>query len=360
MEQKILSLKDDKIYSDVELYEYPAELIGGRNYFSIVEFESNKTTYSYRYAYYYHLQLEPNTKYTASTNDENGYNTSYANIYLYRGIFTATPTTVTNGVYLDRPITVISDSNGIVTLIIKHRGNGTDGGSDGMSYEKILNGETWLQLTKGGKAADWTPAPEDLGLTYPDFITEFKPSISDRYILTEELIEYPVELIGGRNLVSSLPINWQQGSFASGSLGIINSYKSRILTTDIKVTPNTTYTFSMNEGYEIWVPELNENKSGVVRTSAVFWGNQTFTTTSNTEYLYVSLRKTGTSYSSTNPEDFISPSDISDINIKLEKGNKATPWTPAPEDLSLSYPDNIQNFGLSFSNNILTNEFIEQ
>ena len=31
MEQKILSLKDDKITSEVELIEYPEELRGGRN-----------------------------------------------------------------------------------------------------------------------------------------------------------------------------------------------------------------------------------------------------------------------------------------------------------------------------------------
>lgn len=168
------------------------------------------------------------------------------------------------------------------------------------------------------------------GKHYSDIINYVDTSIGD--------IE-----IGGRNLISSLPINWQQGSFEGGSLAINNSYKARTLITDIEVSPNTQYTINLKDGYEVWIPELNENKTGVLNTRANFIGPTTFITTASTKYLYLSLRKTGTSYDSTNPEDFISPSDVPDINIKLEKGNKATDWTPAPEDVQAEIDSKVDN-----------------
>ena len=46
-----------------------------------------------------------------------------------------------------------------------------------------------VKLEKGTTASPWTPAPEDLGLSYPDWVTEFKPSISENGILSPEFDE---------------------------------------------------------------------------------------------------------------------------------------------------------------------------
>ncbi|HZJ98765.1 MAG TPA: discoidin domain-containing protein, partial [Tissierellaceae bacterium] len=47
-------------------------------------------------------------------------------------------------------------------------------------------------------------------------------------------------------------------------------------------------------------------------------------------------------------------------NIKIEKGTQATPWTPAPEDLGLTYDDGIQSFSFGIKDNILmVSELIE-
>ena len=47
--------------------------------------------------------------------------------------------------------------------------------------------------------------------------------------------------------------------------------------------------------------------------------------------------------------------------IKLEKGNKATDWTPAPEDLGYDFPPEITSFkpGISSGGILLTPEIIE-
>jgi hypothetical protein len=48
-----------------------------------------------------------------------------------------------------------------------------------------------VKLKNGNKATPWSPAPEDLGLTYPDWVMEFKPSISENGILIGSFTENP-------------------------------------------------------------------------------------------------------------------------------------------------------------------------
>lgn len=146
---------------------------------------------------------------------------------------------------------------------------------------------------------------------------------------------FPVfdESIGGRNLISNLAQNWEQGSYDGGNLGdILYSVRIRV-SSEIAVESDREYVLSIPSEYEVWIPELNASKVGITRTYAEFWSSRVFKTGIETKYIKVTVRKKGVSYTSTNPDDFIFPADINNIHIKLEKGNKATPWTPAPEDL---------------------------
>lgn len=188
MEQKILSLKDDKINSEVELIEYPSELSGGRNLIIQRDLILGYITSAGQYPWGAHPGSEPDNNITTDFIDVSGFDSitltlfedvpspaGIGRMYAYdeqrnplRLLFSQTSSTFTqkNSIKIE----IGADAKYIAATLMK---------------PNVLR----YKLEKGSKATDWTPAPEDLGLSYPDFITEFKPSISDRYILTEELIE---------------------------------------------------------------------------------------------------------------------------------------------------------------------------
>ena len=66
-------------------------------------------------------------------------------------------------------------------------------GNTNITFEADVNSDVeieWVKLEKrGNKATPWSPAPEDLGLSYPDRVKEFKPSISEDGILAPEFDE---------------------------------------------------------------------------------------------------------------------------------------------------------------------------
>src|SRR5699024_9147311 len=98
-------------------------------------------------AYVYNFTLEPNTKYTLSSNvpSPNG-DTTKTNIY-FNG-----SASVPNGVWEGKSITITSDENGNLFVAIPIGRTST---------QDILDGQYWVQLEKGTIKTDWTPAPED-------------------------------------------------------------------------------------------------------------------------------------------------------------------------------------------------------
>lgn len=164
------------------------------------------------------------------------------------------------------------------------------------------------KLERGTKATDYTPAPED-------------------------------NEINGQNLVSNLPSNWEQGGINGGqavgstyaSIKSSTAYWIRIkdifsVSGNITVSAGGTTTNSSKETLSFY-GTLYDAKKGLLRET----GWKSFPSTINcgdAKYMSIILRwGDGT-------KTQITPSDISQICLKIERGTSATPFTLAPEDVN--------------------------
>lgn len=164
------------------------------------------------------------------------------------------------------------------------------------------------KLERGTKATDYTPAPED-------------------------------NEINGQNLVSNLPSNWEQGGINGGqavgstyaSIKSSTAYRIRIkdifsVSGNITVSAGGTTTNSSKETLSFY-GTLYDAKKGLLRET----GWKSFPSTINcgdAKYMSIILRwGDGT-------KTQITPSDISQICLKIERGTSATPFTLAPEDVN--------------------------
>lgn len=163
------------------------------------------------------------------------------------------------------------------------------------------------KLERGTKATDYTPAPED-------------------------------NEINGQNLVSNLPANWEQGSInytanlAYGSLK--STLVSRLRTKDVfPVSGNITIsagtsTNSSKEELNFYYVLFDINKKSISHGDT--WQSLTSPKIINcgdAKYMAIILRWGSGSTA-------ITPSDISKICLKIERGTSATPFTLAPEDVN--------------------------
>ena len=164
------------------------------------------------------------------------------------------------------------------------------------------------KLERGTKATDYTPAPED-------------------------------NEINGQNLVSNLPSNWEQGGINGGqavgstyaSIKSSTAYRIRIkdifsVSGNITVSAGGTTTNSSKETLSFY-GTLYDAKKGLLRET----GWKSFPSTINcgdAKYMSIILRwGDGT-------KTQITPSNISQICLKIERGTSATPFTLAPEDVN--------------------------
>ena len=222
-----------------------------------------------------------------------------------------TPTdVVTNGRYTIEN-TIIGIKRGSIvftapadTLYIVINGGCIQDGQTGLSFEF----NKW-KLEKGNKATDWTPAPED-------------------------------NKINGQNLVSNLPSNWEQGSFQDSKTNVGCDYDTNksSMTTRIRVkelvpvsgtiTISNAYSNQSKKPIQHWITAFDVNKkwlgSSYVSTA---WSDFPRTVDmKDAKYIAVIVRY--------KDESAITPSDISQICLKIERGTSATPFTLAPEDVN--------------------------
>lgn len=163
------------------------------------------------------------------------------------------------------------------------------------------------KLERGTKATDYTEAPED-------------------------------NEINGQNLVSNLPSNWEQGSInytanlAYGSLK--STLVSRLRTKDVfPVSGNIaisagTSTNSSKEELNFYYVLFDINKKSISHSDT--WQSLTSPKIINcgdAKYMAIILRWGSGS-------TVMTPSDISQICLKVERGTSATPFTLAPEDVN--------------------------
>ena len=220
---------------------------------------------------------------------------------------------------------------------------------------RVLSGMGEIELRNikaedGIKATPYTPSPESLGLDYPDFIKSFNQKIYPHgVILTPEIVEYPAELEGGRNLI--IRCNEQidmaltgNGNNPGNTLATYPEPKrltgSSTMLEAIPVVASEELTFTKN-GTDYWRYNWLDSNYTFISRDIPLSKRFTATAPKNASYLWVSYP--------TNEQ------------VKVERGNKATPWTPAPEDLGLEYDDDIQNFSFGIKEDtLMITELIEE
>lgn len=244
------------------------------------------------------------------------------------------------------------------------------------------------KIEKGNKATDWTPAPEDVNGKIVNVETianqtakKFEWIVkggdsSSNFTLTDRVADLVAERINFKGLVTFSGLNTDakneigkvaqskvDGLEIGGRNLIINSNLSRTLTnvtndgcSNMTVVSDSVYGHALKftavnqrkvfwATSNVWVKNKTYTVSFVAKSSVTGqkirpsrstadWGDDITLTTSYARYTTkitsLDTNAGGTlSFSCTN-----AVGDITITNVKLEVGNKATDWTPAPEDVS--------------------------
>ena len=196
---------------------------------------------------------------------------------------------------------------------------------------------THVKLEQGNKATDWTPAPEDL------------------YSYTDSGLNNLS--VGGRNYI----LNSSEEKTVNKTNASTNVYIDYYLTDSFKQLDDsiTEYTISLDikavNPASLIVDFYVRNSTGTIYTTEVFLD----LTITNTMYKRVSRTVHMPTQLTHAIADHVrvrgrgGTGQIYVKNIKIEQGNKATDWTPAPEDL-YSYTDNsIDNVSIGGRNLLL-------
>ena len=133
--------------------------------------------------------------------------------------------------------------------------------------------------------------------------------------------------IGGRNLISNIEANWEQGTISSTN-GNNSSNTTRIRTKGYVSVSASQITINRIAAVDVYILEYDENFAYLGYVGSSLWAT-TFPRVASlrptTKFIRVVIRF---------PDDStILPSYIGSVALKIEKGNKPTDWTPAPEDV---------------------------
>lgn len=151
--------------------------------------------------------------------------------------------------------------------------------------------------------------------------------------------------IGGRNYISNLEENWQNGNWKIPNVGeptSIDTSDVRIsLKKRIEIEPETSYWIKIysTKNVKALFRVCDENDNFI--RSDIDLVNQQWVSSANDKYLHLTIYDN---------------SDVSDIangitKVKFEKGNIATDWTSAPEDVDSDIADANQ----TILNQVITN-----
>ena len=232
-------------------------------------------------------------------------------VYLSTSVPTnAAPTNIiTNGQYvIENTVTnikrgMITFTATVDTLYIVINGGCINDNQTGLSFEF----NKW-KLEKGNKATDWTPAPED-------------------------------DEINGQNLVSNLPSNWEQGTVTEGS-AIGTTYANtksssagsirpkELIPVSGDITISIAYSNQSKKPVRHWIAAYDVNKNYLGNNYVSNAWNSFPRTLNMKDAKYIAIMVSYTDSSA------ITPSDISQICLKIERGTSATPFTLAPEDVN--------------------------
>lgn len=145
--------------------------------------------------------------------------------------------------------------------------------------------------------------------------------------------------INGQNLVSNLPANWEQGTVTEGS-AVGTTYANtksasagsirpkELIPVSGYITISTAYSNQSQKPIRHWIAayDVNKNYLGVNYVSNSWNSFPRTLDMKDAKYLAIMVGYTDSSA--------ITPSDISKICLKIERGTSATPFTLAPEDVN--------------------------
>lgn len=165
-----------------------------------------------------------------------------------------------------------------------------------------------LKIEQGTKATAYSPAPED-------------------------------DEINGQNLVSNLPSNWEQGTVTEGSTTgttYANTKSSsagsvrpkELIPVSGNITISTAYSNQSKKPIRHWIAAYDINKNYLGNNYVSNAWNSFPRTLNMKDAKYIAIMVGYTDSSA------ITPSDISQICLKIERGTSATPFTLAPEDVN--------------------------
>ena len=377
--------------------------IGGRNYFSLTHLNSiSPSSWAVDNAYVYNFTLEPNTKYILSSNVPTDGDSS-KNVLYFNGSGTSS-----NGVWSNNPRIMETDSNGKLFIAIPTGRTHTNG---------ILNGTYWVQLEKGNKVTDWTPAPEDVQAeidsrpTFNDFDKTDKVTINGGNIkagtISSENNYSWIDLDKGHFSFGNKRLIWDGSKMTvkaenidlSGKVtfndfnpGLQTTVDSKVTQSDVDSSINnmevggrnywaiskepwnlhlvpegdgvftnniTSFAFPIFRMDKLEVPvgetytlsfEINVSDNAIQFGNSSFYVNGVSPGTSHNKptlvkdkwvkvYATFNYIAENTNFVHIYIDGIPSSESFQIRNFQLEKGNKVTDWTPAPEDVDSSIGD---------------------
>lgn len=212
------------------------------------------------------------------------------------------------------------------------------------------------------------------GYTFQQYVepTEPKPRPSDSNIIREnfpdgdmvivgDLVEYPPELEGGRNLIPKIPTPGQSaGEWVMVGVEALSPYRARMINGgriakfNTPVQKNTIYTLQISR----FVDELSKLDIRVLKTDSTSIIAENIVPTGDLETYNITFNTL---------EEFEIIVYIGEIggestvgNFRLIKGVADSSFTPAPEDLGLIFPDWVTHFKYGQTKDgFLMNNFVE-
>jgi len=220
----------------------------------------------------------------------------------------------------------------------------------------------WIKLEEGNKATDWTPAPEDTTAAINNIKiggTNLIPNSSGEFLDSNNLPLNWATFNGSKNLqsisgrVNGKAVRVLMNGSSGGGQGIASpsTYNGAIIGGEtyvvsfwVRTSVNMTVTHLLkfkNAANVSSNPIVSKNIATVANTWTRY--EESFVAPNDAVELYTTIRIASA---------VVADATFDVDELKIEKGNKATDWSPAPEDINTS----LSNLEIGGTNLLLDSE----